>query len=138
MLFYDLALNSWVRAPGSTSPPWITPVVGIGSRFNVFVSFCEGETLIMPEATAWNAVLRLDGDFSGTEVSSTTDAISTGENAIIFILDLTTVDASAYFVNNPTYPTAKCQFQIGYTLDGDPQRTAPLEIILQNDYAQSP
>lgn len=136
MLFYDLALGAWVRKPGSNSPPWVSPVLTIGSKFQVPIQFCEGGKLTVPAASSWLAGLKIANDFAGDYVASDGSPTSEGTDVLTFTLDLTTGDAAAYFTANPTSPTVAGAFQIGFTVDGIESKTVPLAITLQNSYLQ--
>ena len=138
MLFYDLDLGAWVRCPGSSSPAWMTPVLTIGSTFQIIVRFCRGEDIVDPGASAWLAGIRPSGVFSGDFIASDDAPQQDGSDGNIFILDLTTDAASAYFTENPSAEIQNASLQIKMTTGDGDMLTCPLEIVIQNSYLQTP
>jgi len=133
VLYFDLDLNDWVRKPGSTSPPWSEPVLTLGSTYEITVIFCRGGIIESVSSTeTWLAGVKLQGDYSGDYIASTTTAINRGGSDTSFILDLTTVAAAAYFTANPTESIAACEFQVKYTIGTSVTATTRLPITLQN------
>lgn len=133
MLYFDLDANDWVRRPGSTSPPWMEPVLTLGSVYEISVQFCRGgATVSVSSSETWLAGVKIQGDYSGAYIASTTTAINRGGPDTAFILDLSTVEASAYFTVNPTESIAPCEFQVKYTVGTKTTATTRLPITLQN------
>jgi len=137
MLYYDLNIESWVRKPGSTSPPQMTPVLTIGGFFETAVQFCRGTDIESTGASSFFAGIKIYGDYSGAYVDTDNAPTTGGDGSTVFSMDLTTNEAKAYFTANPTADTVNAAFQIAYTVDTIERRTTPLPIVLQNDYLQN-
>ena len=133
MLYFDLDANDWVRRPGSTSPAWMEPVLTLGSTYEISVVLCRGASVEpIPPADSWLAGVKIQGDYGGAYIASSTTAINRGTPDASFILDLTTTEAAAYFTANPTKSIAACEFQVKYIIDGSTTATTRLPITLQN------
>ncbi len=136
MLYFDLTVGTWVRTPGSTSPPQMTPVLTIGGVFEMPVQFCRGTDIEQTGASEWFAGIKVSGDHTGEYVAEDDAPTNGGDGSTVFSMDLTTVAAKAYFTANPTADTVSAAFQIAYTVDSVERRTTPFPIVLQNDYLQ--
>jgi len=133
MLYYDVGLSAWVRQPGSTSQPWIVPVLTVGATHAISVTFCDLFEIQDFSAATWFLGIKQDGDFSGSYIASNDAPTIDGEGAVTFVIDLDTDDAKAYFVTSPTADTLECALQIVW--DDDEKRvTTPLKVLLQNTY----
>lgn len=135
MLYFDLDLNDWVRKPGSTAPPWMEPVLTIGSVFEISFTFCRGGAVeFVSPSNTWLCGIKLQGDYSGPYVASSTTATNQnqGDPGTSFILDLTTSEASAYFTANPTESIAACELQVKFTVGSAVTATTRLPLTLQN------
>ena len=135
MLFYDLALNCWVRNPGSTSPPPIVPVLTVGSVAQMMVKFCKGEEIVT-SFTAFSAGIKISGDFTGEYIAQDDAPSELGGDSYVFQFDLTTPESRAYFTENPTAEIFTAAIMIGYTESEIDGATGPLEIAIQNSYLQ--
>jgi hypothetical protein len=133
VLYFDLDVNDWVRKPGSTSPPWMEPVLTLGSVFEIAVTFCRGgEVVSVSSSDTWLCGIKLQGDYSGPYVASSTTAINRGGPDTSFILDLTTVAGATYFTDNPTESIAACELQVRSTVGSVVTATTRLPVTLQN------
>lgn len=137
MLYYDLDLGAWVRNPGSSSPPQMTPVLTIGGVFELPVQFIRGTELEDIGASSVEAVLKIAGDYTGDRLAEDNVPTTGGDGSLVFALDLTTSDAAAYFTANPTADTVDAAVQISYVSDSIERRVVPFSVVLQNDYLQS-
>ena len=137
MLFYDLDLGTWVKKPGSTSPPIMTPVLTIGGSFKIPVKFCQGGNVQGSGATATFCGLKLTSDFTGDYLASDNAPTFDGDQNQTFTLDLDQTSAKTYFTDNPTEPNVSCAIQFVFTLLTETFRTVPFPVLLQNDYLQN-
>jgi len=133
MLFYDLDLNSWVRAPGSSSPSQMTPAITVGSTSLMLVKFCKGEKIVT-SFSAVTAGIKISGDFDGSFIAQDNSPTESGGDAFVFQFNLSTSAALAYFTAHPSADVAKAIIQLSYTESGVTSQTTPLAIILQNTY----
>jgi len=109
------------------------PVLTLGSVYEISVVLCRGASIEpIPPADSWLAGVKIQGDYGGAYVASSTAAINRGTPDASFSLDLTTEAASAYFLANPTESIAACEFQVKYTVNGSTTATTRLPITLQN------
>ena len=136
MLYYDLDIGTWVRTPGSTSPPQMTPVLTIGGVFDISISFVQDGAVIDPAASSYYLGVKLSGNMTGAYVASNSSPVTGGDAQQTFSLDLTTTEAKAYFTTNPTADTVAAVLQLKFVVDSIEKRTAALSIVLQNDYLQ--
>lgn len=134
MIYYDLNLGTWVRLPGSVSPPQTTPVLTVGASYRVEVTFCRGDAIENVMGGTFYGGIKIKGDYSGEVVASDADPDQIGNNGIVFSINLTTTEGKAYFTSNPTLDTVPAVFVIAATIEENEFKTSPLEIILQNDY----
>lgn len=134
MLFYDLEINSWVRKPGSTSPPEISPVLSIGGKYSISITFCRGTTVVVIAPDSIVAAIKIEGDMLGTSVARTTTYTAGDLENILVVMDLTTVDANAYFTANPTAESGKAIFQLAYVISSVPTVLSQLNLTLQATY----
>lgn len=109
------------------------PVLTIGSVFEIAVTFCRGGSVEnVSSSETWLCGIKLQGDYSGPYVASTTTAINRGSPDTSFILDLTTAEAMAYFTANPTESIAACELQVKLTVGAKITATTRLPLTLQN------
>jgi len=109
------------------------PVLTLGSVFEINILFCRGSSVeLISSSETWLCGIKLQGDYSGAYVASTTTAINRGTPDTAFILDLSTVAAAAYFTANPTESIAACELQVKYTIGTSVTATTRLPITLQN------
>ena len=136
MLYFDLDVGTWVKKPGSTSPPQMTPVLTIGGVYELAIQFCRGTDVEETGASAWFAGVKIADDHAGDYLDSDNAPTTGGDGSIVFSIDLTTVAAKAYFTTNPTEDTVKAIVQFAYTVDSIERRTTPFPVVIQNDYIQ--
>ncbi len=133
MLYYDLDLSAWVRKPGSTSPPWMEPVITLGGVQIVTVLFCRGATpAVISTSETWLAGIKAAGDYAGAYIASSTTPENRDGESVTFEMDLTTPEAAAYFTANPTASLVACELQIEVTVDSVKTVTTRLPVTLQN------
>jgi hypothetical protein len=135
MLYYDTGISAWVRIPGSDTPPWMTPVLTVGATHAISITFVDGFDTVNVSGATWFLGIKSTLDFTGDYIGSNSTPTEDGEGAIDFVLDLDTVDAKAYFVENPTADTLKASMEITWTIDNK-QTTVPLDVVIQNTYLQ--
>jgi len=137
MLYFDLTLGAWVNTPGSSSPPFMEPVLTVGASYQLLVTFCRGtEPEIVSGGTFYGGI-KIKGDYAGTITASDNAPVEDGNGAIVFTLDLDTVNGKEYFTSNPTVDTVSAAFVITATIDELEFKTPPFPITLQNDYFPS-
>ncbi len=100
------------------------------------VQFCRGADIEQTGASDWFAGIKISGDHAGSYVADDDAPTTGGDGSTVFSMDLTTNDAKAYFVANPSSDTVNAAFQIAYTVDSVERRTTPFPVVLQNDYLQ--
>ena len=134
MITYDLDLDAWVRSPGSSAPPPMTPVLTVGSMHVVPVLFVRGASVEPVTGATFFCGIKITGDFTGPYVGSDSTPTKGGDGTIYFAIDLDTTAANAYFAVNTNEETASAELQVVMTLNGVKTKTTPLAVVLQQDY----
>ena len=137
MLYFDLTLGAWVNSPGSVSTPMMEPVLTVGASYQLLVSFCRGTEIEVVSGGTFYGGIKIKGDYAGTITASDNAPVEDGEGAIVFTMDLDTVEGKEYFTENPTLDTVQAVFVIEATIDDIEFKTPPFNLTLQNDYFPS-
>ena len=134
MLYFDLTLGAWVNNPGSSSTPQMEPVLTIGASYQLLVTFCRGTEIENVSGGTFYGGIKVKSDYQGTVTASDAAPLESGEESIVFTMDLNTVAGKEYFTTNPTVDTVAAVFVVEATIDAAEFKTPPFPITLQNDY----
>jgi|TARA_R110000744_G_scaffold60999_6_gene126265 hypothetical protein len=137
MLYFDLTLGAWVNTPGSSSTPQMEPVLTIGASYQLLVTFCRGTEIESVTGGTFYGGIKIKGDYAGTITASDSAPVECGEDAIVFTMNLDTVEGKEYFTTNPTTDIVSAVFVVEATIDVAEFKTPPFNITLQNDYFAS-